>query len=126
MWLSPSRFQVSALPWPERLWRAYAGLHGRRGRSPSTVLVSVQLIARPIITSIGVSGGMATIHFTSGATDLSSAFTLLSAEVTDGSYSPAVGSAITGGDGHLPGDGRDQRRSAILSHPAVGALRVAR
>jgi hypothetical protein len=46
-----------------------------------------------IITGISITSGTATIHFTSGTTDLASAFTLLSDRVANGTYSPAHGAA---------------------------------
>jgi hypothetical protein len=47
----------------------------------------------PVITSVGVSNGVVTIHFTAGSSDSPSAFTLLSSPTVNGTYSPAVGAS---------------------------------
>ena len=57
-------------------------------------------VAIPQITSIAVSGGMVTINFTSSdASELASAFTLVSSSTVNGAYSAAAGAVITGSGG---------------------------
>jgi hypothetical protein len=78
-------------------WQAFSPPGANQATTPA--VVRVQVVAPPRITSINVSGGTATIQFTSAATDPSSAFTLDSAGVVDGIYSPASGAVITGSGG---------------------------
>lgn len=57
-------------------------------------------VAIPQITSITVSGGTVTINFiSSDASELASAFTLVSSSMVKGVYSPAAGATITGSGG---------------------------
>jgi hypothetical protein len=57
-------------------------------------------VAIPQITSMTVSGGTVTIHFiSSDASELASAFSLVSSSLVNGVYSPAAGAAITGSGG---------------------------
>jgi hypothetical protein len=74
---------------------ASAGSTG--GRSFDTVAPSGG--TQPDITGISVSAGTVTIQFTAGASDPSTAFTLLGAGTANGSYGPAVGAVITGSAG---------------------------
>jgi hypothetical protein len=55
-------------------------------------------VRAPHITSIGVSGGTVTIHFTAGASDPAWAFTLLRCGTPNDTYGPATG-VITGSAG---------------------------
>jgi len=54
---------------------------------------------QPDVTGISVTGGVVTIKFAGGTSDPASAFTLQSAGVANGSYSPAAGAVITGSAG---------------------------
>jgi hypothetical protein len=78
-------------------WWAFSPPGTNQATTPA--VVSLQVVVPPHITSIAISAGTATIHFTAGATDPSSAFTLVSAGVVNGTYLPAPGAVITGSGG---------------------------
>lgn len=78
-------------------WQVFSPPGANTNTTPA--VATVQVVVRPHITSITVSAGTATINFTAGATDPSSAFTLLSAGVVTGPYLPAGGAVITGSGG---------------------------
>jgi hypothetical protein len=78
-------------------WRAFSPPGANA--ATTVALPVVQVAQPPYITSIGVSGGTVTIHFTGGSNDVASAFVLLSAPTAQGTYSPAAGSIITGSGG---------------------------
>jgi hypothetical protein len=80
-------------------WRAFSPPGANAATTVALPLVQVTSAQPPYITSIGVSGGTVTIHFTGGSNDVASAFALLSAMVATGAYSPAAGAIITGGGG---------------------------
>jgi len=85
--------------WPG-CWRAFSPPGANQ--ATTVALATVQVIGSvqpPVITSIGVSAGMVTIHFTGGSGDVASAFLLLSAPVVSGPYSPAAGAILTGSGG---------------------------
>jgi hypothetical protein len=82
------------------------------GRSFNTVAPSGG--TQPDITGISVSAGTVTIKFTGGASDLASAFTLLSSGTVKGAYS-ATGAPITGSAG-----------SYTATVPANGAMQFYR
>jgi hypothetical protein len=78
-------------------WAAWSPPGSNSATTPATAAVSV--VVRPHITDIRNSGGSVTIHFTAGASDPSSAFTLFSSGTVGGPYSAAAGATITGSAG---------------------------
>ena len=83
-------------------WQAFSPPGANQATTPAVATVQVVLPPTPPhITSIAVSGGTVTIHFTGGASDLASAFTLLSSATVSpqSSYTPAAGATITGSAG---------------------------
>jgi hypothetical protein len=84
-------------------WQAFSP----PGTNQATTLAVVQIAVvlpptPPHITDISVSGGTVTIHFTAGASDPASAFTLLSSGTVSASkaaYTAAAGASITGSAG---------------------------
>jgi hypothetical protein len=84
--------------WPG-CWRAFSPPGANAATTMALPVVQVTSAQPPFITSIGVSGGMVTIHFTAGSSDTASAFALLSSPVAKGTYSPAAGTIITGSGG---------------------------
>lgn len=79
------------------VWRAVSP--PGTNQATTVALAVVQVGPPPYVTSIGVSAGTVTIHFTGGSGDPASAFLLLSAAVVNGPYSPAAGAIITGSGG---------------------------
>jgi hypothetical protein len=82
------------------VWRAVSPPGANQ--STTVALAAVQVIGpaqAPYITSLGLSTGRVTIHFTGGSSDVAGAFVLLSASVPSGPYSPAAGAVITGSGG---------------------------
>ncbi len=74
-------------------WRAFSPPGANQA---TTVAFPTVTFVLPIqVSSIGVSGGTATIRFTGASTDQASAFTLESATNVAGPYGPAAGATIT-------------------------------
>jgi hypothetical protein len=85
--------------WPG-CWRAFSP--PGTNQATTFALPVVQVIGSvqpPYITSIRVSAGKVTIHFTGGSGDPAWAFQLLSAPAAKGAYSTAAGAVITGSGG---------------------------
>ena len=83
-------------------WNAFSPPGANQATTPAVATVQVVLPPTPPhITSITVSGGTVTIQFTGSASDLASAFTLLSSATVSpqSSYTPAAGATITGSAG---------------------------
>jgi hypothetical protein len=80
-------------------WRAFSPPGTNAATTVAVPVVQVTSAQPAYITSIRISGGMVTIYFTGGSNDVASAFSLLSATVVSGPYSPATGAIITGGGG---------------------------
>jgi hypothetical protein len=81
-------------------WRAFSPPGANAATTVALPVVQVTSAAQPpYITSIRVSSGTVTIHFTGGSNDVASAFVLLSAPTAQGTYSPAADSIITGSGG---------------------------
>ena len=99
-------------------WRAFSPPGTNVATTVAVPVVQVISAQPPNITSIGVSGGMVTIHFTGGSNDVASAFSLLSATVASGSYSPATGAIITGGGGSF--------QATVLASGPMRFYRIAR
>ena len=75
-------------------WRVWSPPGANQATTAAVPTVAV--VVRPVITSISVSGGIVTIHFTAGSSDVASAFTLVSSSTVNGAYTPAAGASITG------------------------------
>ena len=115
------------------VWRAVSPPGTNQATTVALPVVQVGGAAQPFyITSIAVSAGTVTIRFTGGSSDLASAFSLLSAPLAKGAYSPAAGAIITGSGGNfqatVPANGpvqfyRVQRVASSLLH--ITNLRVA-
>ena len=110
--------------WPG-CWRAFSPPGANQATTVALPIVQViASVQAPYITSIGVSGGTVTIHFTGGSSDVAWAFVLLSAPAAAGPYSPAAGAVITGSGGSfqatVPVNGPRQfyRIRAVGHHPA--------
>jgi hypothetical protein len=83
-------------------WAEFSPPGANAATTPAVATVTVTAPPTPPhITSITSSGGTVTIRFTGGASDPSSAFTLLSSAVVGplASYTPAAGATITGSAG---------------------------
>jgi|ERR1035437_1706032 hypothetical protein len=83
-------------------WEAWSPPGANQAATPAIATVQVTAPATPLhITSIAISGGTVTIHFTGNASDPASAFTLLSSATVSpqSSYTPAAGATITGSAG---------------------------
>jgi hypothetical protein len=80
-------------------WRVWSPPGANNATTPA--VATLQVIAPPVITSITVAAGTATIHFTGAASDPASAFTLLSSGAVTplSGYGPAAGASITGSAG---------------------------
>jgi hypothetical protein len=103
----------------------------------TTVAVPIMQVTtsgqEPVITSIGFSNGVVTIHFTAGSSDTASSFFVLSSPVAIGPYTPATGAVVTGSGGSfqatVPSSGQLQfykvTRSGITpSSVVITSLRV--
>jgi hypothetical protein len=76
------------------VWRAVSPPGSNQATTVALPIVQVTSTAQaPVITSVGVSNGVVTIHFTAGSSDSPSAFTLLSSPTVNGTYSPAGGAS---------------------------------
>jgi hypothetical protein len=83
------------------VWRAVSPPGANQATTVALPVVQVASSApqAPVITSIEVSAGILTIHFTAGSSDTASAFLLLSAPVANGTYSLVANAVITGSGG---------------------------
>jgi hypothetical protein len=94
-------------------WFAFSPPGANQAITPA--VATIKVTAPLAIISINVAGGTATIHFTGDASDLASAFTLLSSGTVSGSYGPASGALITGTAG-----------SYVATVPTVGGMQFYR
>jgi hypothetical protein len=82
------------------VWRAVSPPGSNQTTTVALPIVQVTSSAQaPAITSVGVSNGVVTIHFTAGSSDTASDFLLLSAPAASGPYAPATGAVIKGSGG---------------------------
>lgn len=98
--------------WPG-CWRAFSPPGANQATTIALPIVEVIApVQPPYITSVGISAGTVTIHFTGGSGDPSWVFLLLSAPVAGGPYSPVAGAIITGSGGTfeatVPANGQGQ------------------
>ena len=95
------------------VWRAVSPPGANQATTVALPIVEVIApVQPPYITSVGVSAGTVTIHFTGGSGDPPWVFLLLSAPVAGGPYSPVAGAIITGSGGTfeatVPANGQGQ------------------
>ena len=82
------------------VWRVVSPPGTNQATTVATPIVQVTVSGQePVITSIGFSNGVVTIHFTAGSSDTASSFSVLSSPVAVGPYTPATGAVITGSGG---------------------------
>jgi hypothetical protein len=98
--------------WPG-CWRAFSPPGANQATTIALPIMEVIApVQPPYITSVGVSAGTVTIHFTGGSGDPPWVFLLLSAPVAGGPYSPVAGAIITGSGGTfeatVPANGQGQ------------------
>jgi hypothetical protein len=98
--------------WPG-VWRAVSPPGANQATTVALPVVQVTGSGQPVaITDITVSAGLITIYFSAGPSDTADGFTLLSASVAQGPYSPVAGAIFTGSGG-----------SFMVTVPFNGSLR---
>jgi hypothetical protein len=98
------------------VWRAVSPPGPNQATTLALPIVQVTSSEQePVITSIGVSNGVVTIHFTAASSDTASSFSVLSSPAASGAYTPVAGAVITGSGGTFQ-----------ATFPASGQLRFYR
>ena len=97
------------------VWRTVSPPGPNQATTVALPIVQVTSSAQePVITSIGVSNEVVTIHFTAGSSDTASSFLVLSSPVANGAYTPVADAVINGSGGSF---------HAIFPAPASGQFR---
>jgi hypothetical protein len=82
------------------VWRTVSPPGPNQATTRALALVQVTSTEQePVITSIGVTNGLVTIHFTAASSDTASSFSVLSSPAASGPYTPVAGAVITGSGG---------------------------
>lgn len=79
------------------LWRVWSPPGTNQATTVAVAKVAIVPVLR--VTSISVSGGSATIHFSADSGASAGSFTLLSSATVNGTYAPAAGANVTGSGG---------------------------
>jgi hypothetical protein len=74
-------------------WRVYSPPAGTN-QATTVAAANVDVVQRPVITSVSASGGTFTINFTGSSSDSASKFGILSASAVVGPYSPVSGAMV--------------------------------